>query len=335
MIVDEVNRNGGIGGRKVELISYDNECSPEKGASTVERLISRDKVLLIRGGVCSGASLAMLPIVEREEVPMVIGSSTSMKIKEIIGIGGNEWGFRANIDDEHKAMALSYVLVKEMGLKKFVGLFPNNDWGRVGGETFKKWIPRRGGQLVLAEYYDPEAQDFMAYLTKYKRMNLDGMIIIGTPRQGAPIVRQAHSIDLNIQKAGLGGVEQSKTVELAGKEALEGLIGANGWSTAVQNPLNQQYVKRFNELYGEDPIAGKTYFSMQIAIDAIRRAIKEVGEPTTKAIKEALETTDIETIIGRVRFNLHHQGMQDIFVTQIRDGKIKLIKTVKAKNLAK
>lgn len=335
IVIDDVNARGGIAGRKVQLVSYDNECSPEKATSVAERLIHRDKVHVIRGGLCSGCSLATLPIVQREKVPLVIAGSTSMKIKEVIGIGGNEWGFRVNLDDEHRGIALTHQLIEKMGLKRFVGLFPNDDWGRAGGEVYKRWIPKRGGTLLLDEYYDPEAQDFMAYLTKYKKMNIDGLILMGTPRQGAPVIKQAHNIGLNVQIATAGGALSMKTIELAGKEACAGIVCANSWTPASPNPQNKRFIERFKQRYGEDPIpdAAKAYFGMQVTLAAIENAIKEGGELKPATLREALEVMDVDTVVGRIRLNLHHQALHDIYISQIKDGKIILLKTIPAKDL--
>jgi len=338
MTVDETNKQGGIAGREVALVSYDNECSPEKATSVAERLIFQDEVDVIRGAICSGASLATLPIIAREQVPMVIAESASLKIKEQIGIGGNEWGFRFNIDDEHRAIGNAYQLIELLELKRFVYLGPNNDWGRAGGIAYKKWIPRMGGELVQDEYFDPEAEDFMGYLTKYKRMDIDGLIVLGTPRQTAPLFRQAHGIGLKdkIRIAATGGALAPKTIELAGKAATAGLVAATSWTPDATNPLNKEFVKRFEERYGETPImeAAQTYVANHLTFEAMRRAIAENGELTPQALREALELTDMETAFGRIRFDLHHQGFQDLYVTEATDtGEIIIVDTVPAQTL--
>ena len=338
MAIDEVNNEGGIAGRKVKLIIYDNECSPEKATSIAERLIFRDKVDVIRGAVCSGASLATLVVIEREKIPFTIAISSSMKIKEVIGVGGNEWGFRFNIDDEHRAIGNAYQLIKLLNAKKLVFFGLNDDCGRAGGMAYKKWVPRIGGKLVLDEYFDPEAEDFMGFLTKYKRMDIDGLIILGAIRQTAPILRQAHSIGLDdkIRIAATAGGLCPKTIELVGKEVCAGKVAAISWTPEIPNPLNKVFVQKFKKRYGETPImdAAQTYVTTKLTIEAIRRAIKETGELTPTSLREALELTDMETAFGRIRFNLHHQAFQDLYVTEVnKEGQIEIIETIPAQTL--
>src|SRR5215813_3292267 len=99
MAVEDVNAKGGIMGRKVEVFFADNKGTPGEAVSAVRKLVDVDKVDVIIGQTHSGACLGSMPIVKELQVPQVTEACSNPKIREMSGIGGNEWQFRINIDD--------------------------------------------------------------------------------------------------------------------------------------------------------------------------------------------------------------------------------------------
>ena len=96
---DEINKRGGLLGRKLSFVMQDSQCRPADAVSASEKLVSKDKVDVLLGDLCSGATMAVMPLAERAGKPMIVSISTLPEITEKAGVGGNKWVFRTVPDD--------------------------------------------------------------------------------------------------------------------------------------------------------------------------------------------------------------------------------------------
>src|SRR6266852_8187318 len=124
MAQDDVNKAGGVIGKKIELIVEDNKSNPTEAVATAEKLIQKDKVPVMMGAWSSTLTLAVMPKLMEYEVPMLVETSSSGKITT----SGNPWIFRISPTSEMEAKAFT-PLVKTMGIKKAGMLYTNNDFG--------------------------------------------------------------------------------------------------------------------------------------------------------------------------------------------------------------
>ena len=129
----EINAKGGVLGKKLELVIEDGQCKPAESVGAAEKLIFRDKVSALMGAFCSGATLAVMPVAQKNKIPLVTGVSSNPKLTEL----GNEWFFRNAETEALTAQAFARVLAKDMKLNNAFFLAVNDDWGRGTVEAFK------------------------------------------------------------------------------------------------------------------------------------------------------------------------------------------------------
>src|SRR5690242_21590893 len=156
---EEINKAGGVLGKKIQLVVEDNKSNPTEAVATAEKLIQKDKVPVLMGAWSSTLTLAVMPKLMEYEVPMLVETSSSGKITT----SGNPWIFRISPTSEMEAKAFA-PLVKTIGIKKADMLYTNNDFGIGSAAEYSKMLKANGVQIGVMEAMDPKATDFSADL---------------------------------------------------------------------------------------------------------------------------------------------------------------------------
>ena len=154
MAEEEINKAGGVLGKKIELIVEDNKSNPTEAVATAEKLIVKDKVPVMMGAWSSTLTLAVMPKLEEYKVPMVVETSSSGKIT----VSGNPYIFRISPTSEMEAKAFQPLIVK-LGIKKADFLNTNNDFGIGSATEFSKMLEASGVTVGIKEVMDPKATD--------------------------------------------------------------------------------------------------------------------------------------------------------------------------------
>ena len=183
---EEINKAGGVLGKKIELIVEDNKSNPTEAVATAEKLIVRDKVPVMMGAWSSTLTLAVMPKLEEYKVPMLVETSSSGKIT----VSGNPYIFRISPTSEMEAKAFT-PLFKQMSIKKADFLATNNDFGLGASKEFSEAAKKEGVQVGVMETMDPKATDFSAQLAKIKASGGDTLFVTTAVEQATLILRQA------------------------------------------------------------------------------------------------------------------------------------------------
>jgi branched-chain amino acid transport system substrate-binding protein len=322
---------GQIAGRKIELYKADNKCAPADAVTAVRRLIDEDQVDAIIGSSCSGATLAALPIIQEGQIVQLSVTSSNPTIYDQLGVGGNEWGFRLNLDDLIIAKTLAAYIAEEQTKSIFL-IGQNNDFGRGGVQAYEAELPKVGVTVAGSEFYDDGTSDFRPILTKIKQSGAEGIMTFMVEHDSAPFFRQMKEMGLQVKVYTRGGVTSPLFLEMTKDDPTlaEGAIGASYWTSG----MDPETEKRFQERWSSPPTVHRmmAYYGMKLVLaDAIERAIAANGELTREGIREALTTTDLKgTPIGDISFNDHHQAYPFLTLDTIKDGKITLLKTLPA-----
>src|SRR5262249_20144546 len=160
---EDINKAGGVLGRKIQLIIEDNKSNPTEAVATAEKLTQKDKVPVMMGAWSSTLTLAVMPKLMEYEVPMLVETSSSSKIT----VSGNPWIFRISPTSEMEAKAFA-PMVKTLGIKKADLLGTNNDFGLGAMQEFSKMLKAAGAEVGAQETMDPKAVDFSAQLAQIK-----------------------------------------------------------------------------------------------------------------------------------------------------------------------
>ncbi|HDQ04435.1 MAG TPA: ABC transporter substrate-binding protein [Deltaproteobacteria bacterium] len=327
MMVEEINKDGGINGRKLELIVYDTQGDATKAVQAANRLIKSDKVVAIIGPSTTGDSMAVIPVVERAKIPL-ISCAAGIKITNPV----KKWVFKTAQNDV-LAVSRIYAHMKEKKISKVAIITVSDGFGSSGREQLRLKAPVFGIDIISDETYGPKDTDMTAQLTKIRGSKAQAIICWGTNPGPAVVARNARQLGIKIPLYMSHGVSSKRFIELAGN-ASEGIILPSGRVIVAdqlpdsdpQKKALLSYVNSYRERYNVDGdhFGGHAWDAIMLLKGAIER-----GGAKPAAIRNELEKTkNFAGIGGTFNFSKDdHAGLtQDAFVlVQIKKGNWKLI----------
>ncbi|MBN2123154.1 MAG: ABC transporter substrate-binding protein, partial [Deltaproteobacteria bacterium] len=220
LAVERVNMEGGILGKKVELIVYDDRADGKEAVALARKLIQQDRVVAVVGGSYSTPSRASAPIFQDEEIPFVAAYAVHPDVTK----AGN-YCFRNGFLGMVEGKSAGYVSVKLLKAKTIALLTSDNDFGRTLAEGFGAYIAEKGkeAKIVYQQTYPFSEKDFKPYLSKIKELSPDLIFASGYYFQTGPVVKQAREMGMTTQIVGEEGADSPKFVEIAGNAA-EGFV---------------------------------------------------------------------------------------------------------------
>lgn len=315
MVVDEINRTGGIKGRKLELIVYDTGGDATKAVQLATKLVKNDKVSAIIGPSTTGESMAVIPVAEKDHVPL-ISCAAGIKITDPV----KRWVFKTAQNDS-LAVARIYEQLQRQRINKIAILTVSDGFGASGREQLKSQAAKHGITIVLDDTYGPKDTDMTAQLTKIRGSQAQAIICWGTNPGPAVIAKNARQLGLKIPLYMSHGVSSKKFIELAG-EAAEGIRLPSGKvivadmlpASDPQKKSLLAYVKDYQKHYKAegDHFGGHAWDAVMLLKGAIER-----GGDAPAAIRDQLEKTrQFHGIGGTFNFSAQdHAGLgKDAFV---------------------
>jgi branched-chain amino acid transport system substrate-binding protein len=315
MVVDEINKAGGVKGRTLELVVYDTQGDATKAVQAVTRLIKEDKVVAIIGPSTTGDTMAVIPIVEKAHIPL-ISCAAGIKITEPV----KKWVFKTAQNDS-LAVVRIYEHLKREKIKKIAILTVSDSFGSSGREQLKANAASYGIQIVADDTYGPKDTDMTPQLTKIRGSQAQALICWGTNPGPAVIARNVKQLDLKLPVYMSHGVSSKKFIMLAG-DAADGIILPSGRvlvADLLPNSDKQKkslltFIKDYQNHYKTegDHFGGHAWDAVMLLKGAIER-----GADTPATIRDQLEKTRHFAGIGGI-FNYSpadHSGLtKDAFV---------------------
>jgi len=317
----EVNAAGGVLGRKLEILLQDGKADPAESLNAAERLIDRDKVRVLIGAWASSATLAVMPLVQRYEIPLIVETSTAEKITE----AGNPWVFRTSSNSKIDADVLGPHLVKDLGLNKVAFMAANNDFGRAVVSNWTRVLTPQNAQIVATEYHKPGETNFSPTLTKIKNSGADTIVITSDVTTVSNIIKQSYEQGLqNLKRIVTSGNPPEAIIPLAGKDAAEGMLVQNYWVPYAPAPGQEEASKKFQQTYEStykgrlaDKYAVSGYDAVKLAAAAVNAA--QSDEP--EKIRDALKGIRLEALQGVIEFDAQQQARPFQSMSRIENGK--------------
>ncbi|MDP9443681.1 MAG: ABC transporter substrate-binding protein [Actinomycetota bacterium] len=293
MLVEQVNADGGVDGRQIELIIEDNQSTEDAAARAINKLISQDQVDIVLGASRTGPSLAMRPIAEDNEVPMISLAAG----KQIID--GATWVFKTAQNDS--VVLQNMVALAEREGWQTLGLARDaSSFGEGVEETLTELGQPAGIEVIAAEKFAPDATDFTAQMVNLRDAGADANIIWGIPPAAALAQQSYRQLGIDAPVLHSHGIGNQVFLETAGDSA-DGLLAPLGRLLVVEqlpdeDPQKQvilEFVDAYQAEYGEPPstFAGHAYDAFQLAINAFA----EVGTDKA-AVRDHLE--NVEGFVG-------------------------------------
>ena len=324
LAIKEQNAKGGIKGKKVELISLDDQGKPEEAAIATTKLISQDKVSAILGEVASSRSLAMAPIAQQNKVPMVSPSSTNPKVTEV-----GDYIFRVCFIDPFQGTVMAKFAQTDLKAKKVAVLSSVSNAYSVGlAKFFKETFTANGGIIVSEKNFSEGDQDFRAQLTAVKAAGADAVFVPSYYTEAALIARQARDLGINVPFFGGDGWVADQLLEIGG-EALNGCYYSTHFSPENQDLVVQAFVKKFKARWGAnenpDAFAALGYDAAYVLVDAIKRA----GSTEGPKLRDALAATkNFAGVTGVTNIDANRDASKPAAIIAIKKGKLEFLKTV-------
>jgi len=323
LAVEEINAAGGVLGRRIELITDDNQSKQGESATIAKKLIARDKVAAILGEVASMRSLEAAPICQAYRIPMVSPSSTNPKVTEI----GN-YVFRVCFTDRFQGQALAKFAKDTLKIRRVAVLTSVSSAYSVGlAKYFDERFAADGGLVAIEQRYTEGDKDFNAQLTAIKAAGVEGIFVPGYYTEAALICKQARELGIGIPLFGGDGWEAPELMEIGG-EAVEGTYYTTHYSPQIDVPVVRQFVAKFRARFdGETPdaMAALGFDSVEVLVDAIRRADSTEGP----AIRDALAATkDFAGVTGTTTIDRDRNASKAAFVLMVKDGHFRFVQSI-------
>jgi branched-chain amino acid transport system substrate-binding protein len=325
---EEINKAGGVLGKKIELIVEDNKSNPTEAVATAEKLIVRDKVPVMMGAWSSTLTLAVMPKLEEYKVPMLVETSSSGKIT----VSGNPYIFRISPTSEMEAKAFTPI-VKPFGIKKADFLSTNNDFGLGAAKAFAQMLTEQGVEIGVMETMDPKATDFSAQLAKIKASGGDTLFVTTAVEQITLILKQAKDQQLKARIITTGGSNSPDQLIAQAGDAANGsyhiVFFAPWFPDALKNP---DIAKKFIALWNGKGhnVGGLTEgFRGWDALYTIVEGVKLAGKAESEAITKALWNVKVKGINGDIAFikqgpagKESAQNVPSVYLVKIDGGKV-------------
>lgn len=314
LAIQTINAAGGIHGKKIQLITMDDQSKPEEAATAATKLITQDKVIALLGEVASSRSLAMAPIAQQYKIPMITPSSTNPKVTEV----GN-YIFRTCYIDPFQGFVMAKFVTDQLKLTKAAVLRDiKNDYSVGLADTFVESFKKMGGQILADQSYSNGDIDFKAQLTAIRGLKPDVIYVPGYYGDVGLIGRQARELGISVPLLGGDGWDSPKLKEIAGRN-LDGSYLSNHYSAEDQSPLVQNFIQKYQATYGSVPDALATlgYDAMNLLADAMKRS----PSLTTSNIRDALATTQaFEAVSGKLTFDAKRNPQKSAVILKVVNG---------------
>ncbi len=316
--VEEVNAKGGLHGKKIKLIEYDNHSTPIQSRLAAKQAV-KDGTVAVIGASWSSHSLAIAPYLQKMKVPMISPDSTHPDITRT-----GDYIFRACFVDTWQGKALA--MFAKNKLKAATTVIVQNitsDYSLGIAKVFERNFTTGGGKVLAVLNYKSRQTDFTDLLKEAKVLNPDVLFIPGHAESGY-IVRQAQKIGIKAKMLGGDGWPYRQFYANGGQDLTEGYYTAH-WNKNLDTEKTRDFVTRYKNVYEVTDFAATSYDAAMLLFDAIKRA----DSIDRHAIRDALAATkDFDGVTGKISFNENGDPKKQVVVMKITDGRPALLMTV-------
>ena len=317
LAVEEINAAGGVlGGRKIELITGDDQSKAEDAATVVTKLVTQDKVAAVLGEVASSNSLAAAPICQGAKIPMITPASTNVKVTQ-----AGDFIFRVCFMDDFQGDVMSRFAYNTLGARKGAILKDTkSDYSKGLTDSITNYFTKLGGQIAGAPLeYSQNDPDFRGQLTQIKNLGVDVIFIPGYYNDVGIIIRQARELGITVPIVGGDGWDSDPLFDIGGT-ALANSYYATHFTSVDPSPVVQNFVKSYKTKFGKDPDANAAlaYDAAKLLADAFGRAGTTDGEKVRDAIRA---TRDFAGVTGTISIDANGNAVKSATVIECKvDG---------------
>jgi branched-chain amino acid transport system substrate-binding protein len=269
LAVEEKNAAGGIKGRKIEIIIYDDEADPTKSVNLAKKVATEDKVMAAWATTNSSSALADIPFFQQYKIPQLTnGTNVDITRK------GSAFVFRATPAGPSFEDTLVDFLVKK-GSKKFAIISDTSAYGKGEGDYQEAALQRNNLKALTRESFGIDDKDFTGQLTKILQTQPEVLLLASSEVASGLIAKQARQLGFKGQIAGGAAVGTPKFIETAGADVAEGVIFTTPWLHDESNPASVKFVNAYKARWNNEVAefhGANTYDGTQLLLLAMEKA---------------------------------------------------------------
>jgi branched-chain amino acid transport system substrate-binding protein len=315
MAADKLNEEGGLLGKKVELVIYDDRADPKEAVALAYKLIEQDEVVGLVAGSYSFPTRAVAPIFNDEEIPLV----SAYAIHPDITAAG-KYCFRNGFLGTVEGKACAHVAVKNFNAKTVALIHADNDFGRTLAKGAHEYLIKNAPktEIVYEAAYPFKEKDYKAYLSRIKALNPDVVIASGYFFQSGPMIKQAREMGIKSVFIGEEGSDSPQFLKIAG-EASDGFVMVTNLNRDDERQFVQDYISGYRARFGEDTcmVGASAYDAFVVITEGIRKAGTTKGSKVQQAIAEM---DGLDGITGAISFTPEGEVVKPLQVQIVKDG---------------
>ncbi|MDI4236230.1 amino acid ABC transporter substrate-binding protein [Bradyrhizobium sp. Arg237L] len=316
---EQANARGGLAGRPIEFVVYDDRSDPATAARLYEKLITNDKVNLVMSSLGSATAATGSAVAEKHKVIMINGGGAAEAIQQR--------GFKYVFQTAARISSYADGIVPITGkyhIKSIALVSRDYAAARDISKAIKESLSGKDVKVVIDEYFPAGTADFSSQIAKGQQLQPDLWIGLLYPSEAIETVRQFHSMNYMPKFFIANGVSQEDFITSAGKDA-EYALGMSLYEPSLPSEGNKEFVKTYRDKYGVDP----GYYAAFgfVAGTVLEAAVKKAGSIDTEKVREVLTTLKLGTVMGKheVDPTTYMQiGVRGL-VVQVQNGKREVI----------
>jgi len=322
LAIDQVNSGGGVLGKKIALLTEDNQSQAGQTSTIVRKFVTQDKVVAIIGDLTSSATLEGGPIAQAAKIPMVTPLATNPKVTEI-----GDYIFRVCFIDEFQGRVMARFALENMKSKKAAILTDTKQDYSVGlSGFFRETFVNDGGSVVREQSYSSDDTVFRAQLTSIQAARPDVVFLPGYYPEVGIILKQARQLGITVPFIGCEAWDSPTLLQVAGKAA-DGCYFSNQFSAGDPSPVVQKFGKVYREKFGTlpDNFAALGYDAANVILDAIKRA----NSTDSAAIRDAIaQTKDFPGVSGAITIDAQRNASKPAVILAIREQQVQYFEKI-------
>jgi branched-chain amino acid transport system substrate-binding protein len=312
--VEEINANGGINGKKIEMVIEDDHGTNDGTVAAFQKLVSDPNVLAVIGPITSTNAKSINDLAKKTGIPVMIGGTNISLTTEL----KNQWFFRMRPHDGYSAKTITEFTVNKLATKKIAIIYDTDAFGTAGKDMLLAEYKTLGITPLTVQGIAAGTKDFTPTLENVRKSGADAINTMMTASADvAQLVIQMRQLGINVNLVGSSSAAQTTTVKLAG-DKLNGIYGANDF-TLDQSDEAKQFVDKFQKKFNELPdlYTGWVYDSLNI----LAKVIKDKGTSPDKIREGILGIKGYKGVEGEYNFDQNGDGLQKYSIVKVENGK--------------
>lgn len=312
LAVEELNKNGGIDNKRIEILYEDSRGNSKDAVLAFQKLISINKVPAVIGDLLSSNTLAIAPIAEKNKIILLSPTSSAPKITD-----AGDFIFRNCASDIFEGAIMAHFSYDSLNARSVGVIYVNNDYGVGIKDIFTQTFIQKRGNVLAEESFAQGATDFRSQLLKIKSGNPDAIYIVGY-RELGHLLKQATDLGVKSQFMSTVLFEDQEILKIAGAAAEGVIYSSRAYNPESSDKVTYEFVNAFKKKFVETPdiFAALSYDAIKILALAIER-----GGYTSEGIRDALyQIKHFPGVVGDTTFDQNGDVIQPATLKSVRGG---------------